>query len=85
LNCEETIEIISIYRFQKNCNAILEKVNQSDESVLISRKGKFLAKIVPLLFSEKKSWLGCMAGTGRIVGDIISPAEDVSVWEVLTQ
>ncbi len=79
------MEIISISRFQKNCNAILEKVNQSDESVLISRKGKFLAKIVPLSLSEKKSWLGCMAGTGRIVGDIISPAEDVSLWEVLAQ
>lgn len=79
------MEVITISHLQKNCNAILEKVSQSDESVLISRKGKFLAKIVPFSFSEKKSWLGCMSGTGRIVGDIISPAENISVWEVLTK
>ncbi|MEI7934770.1 MAG: hypothetical protein WCH30_06925 [Chlorobiaceae bacterium] len=48
------------------------------------RKGKFLAKTVPLSFYEKKSWLGCMAGTGRIVGDITSPAEALSVGEDLT-
>ena len=40
------MEIINISHLQKNCNAILEKVNHSDESVLICRKGKFLAKIV---------------------------------------
>ncbi len=79
------MEIINISHLQKNCNAILEKVNHSDESVLICRKGKFLAKIVTLSFSEKKSWLGCMAGTGRIIGDIISPAENISAWEVLKQ
>ncbi len=78
------MEIITISHLQENCNAILEKVNHSDESAPICRKEKFLAKIVPLSFSEKKSWLGCMAETGRIVGDIISPVEDLSVWEVLT-
>ncbi len=78
------MEIITISHLQKNCNAILEQVSHSDESVLICRKGKFLAKIVPLSFSEKKSWLGCMVGTGRIVGDITSPAEDLSVWEAMT-
>lgn len=77
------MEIITISNFQKNCNTILEKVTQTDESVLISKKGKVLAKIVPISSSGKKSWLGCMAGKGRIVGDIISPAEDISVWEVL--
>jgi hypothetical protein len=78
------MEIINISHLQKNCNAILEKVNHLDESVLICRKGKFLAKTVPLSFYEKKSWLGCMAGTGRIVGDITSPAETLSVGEDLT-
>jgi transcriptional regulator with XRE-family HTH domain len=31
----------------------------------------------------KETWLGCMAGTARILGDIVSPAIDESEWEML--
>jgi transcriptional regulator with XRE-family HTH domain len=31
----------------------------------------------------KGTWLGCMAGTARILGDIVSPAIDESEWEML--
>jgi transcriptional regulator with XRE-family HTH domain len=31
----------------------------------------------------KGTWLGCMAGTARITGDIVSPAIDESEWEML--
>jgi hypothetical protein len=77
------MEVIELGKFQKNCITILEEISQLNKSVLISEKGKFLAKIVPVESSTKKSWLGCMAGTGQIVGDIISPAEDMSAWEAL--
>jgi hypothetical protein len=30
-----------------------------------------------------KSWLGAMAGSGRIAGDIVSPASDEQDWDVL--
>jgi hypothetical protein len=30
-------------------------------------------------------WLGVLAETGRIVGDIVSPASDESDWDVLSE
>ena len=33
--------------------------------------------------SSETSWLGCMAGTGKIVGDIVGPASEFSDWEAL--
>lgn len=44
--------------------------------------GKPIAEIVPMSSAEP-SWLGCMKDTGRIVGDIVSPAESIEAWEVL--
>lgn len=41
-----------------------------------SDKGKPVAKTVPISSAEP-SWLGCMKDTGKIVGDIMSPAESI--------
>jgi len=76
---------IQVSDFRKNFYKVIESVSRSDKSVLITDKGKFLVKIVPVSFFEKKSWLGCMNGTGRIIGDIISPINDSDVWEVLAE
>ena len=41
-------------------------------------------KIVPPHLPKRpKRWLGSMAGTARILGDIVSPASDESDWEAL--
>jgi len=71
---------IQLSNFQKNFHTIIESVSRSDKSVLITDKGKIIVKIVPVSFSEQDSWLGCMNGTGRIIGDIISPARDTGVY-----
>ena len=77
------MEEIQLTNFQKNIDSIINAVIHSHRPVLISDKGKFLVKIVPLSYSEQESWLGCMRGTGEITGDIIAPAEDTHAWEVL--
>ncbi|MDM8525699.1 type II toxin-antitoxin system Phd/YefM family antitoxin [Desulfococcaceae bacterium HSG8] len=79
------MEEIQLSDFQNNFYNIIRSVSRSDKPVLIADKGKSLVKIVPVLPSEKNSWLGCMIGTGKIVGDIVSPAEDSDVWEVLSE
>jgi hypothetical protein len=48
-------------------------------------RGKLLVKILPLSYPEKDSWLGCMKEKGKIVGDIISQAEEINYWEVLSE
>ena len=78
------MEEIQLSNFQKNCHTIIEAVKRSNKSILITDKGKLLVKIVPVSISEQDSWLGCMNGTGKIVGDIVSPVEDPKVWDVLS-
>ena len=78
------MEQIQLSQLQENVRAIIAAVKRSDKSVLISDKGKLLVKIVPVSSSDQ-SWLGCMKGTGKIIGDIVSPAESTEAWEVLSQ
>lgn len=79
------MEEIQLVNFQNNVYSIIDLVIHSHKPVLISDKGKLLVKIVPLSYSEQESWLGCMRGTGKIIGDIISPAEDTDNWKVLSE
>ena len=78
------MEQIQLSQLQENVRAIIAAVQRSDKSVLITDKGKLLVKIVPVS-SSGQSWLGCMKDTGKIIGDIVSPAESTEAWEVLSQ
>jgi antitoxin (DNA-binding transcriptional repressor) of toxin-antitoxin stability system len=78
------MERMAISTFLENCVAVLEEVHRSRQPVLIMRSGEPVAEIVPAAPSAPaQPWLGAMRGTGRIIGDIISPASDASDWNVL--
>jgi len=78
------MEQIAISEFKAKCLAILEQVRKTRKPVLITRFGTPVAEIVPPSPPKRrKSWLGCMAGTGVILGDIVRPASDPEDWEVL--
>ncbi|MBF0200245.1 MAG: type II toxin-antitoxin system Phd/YefM family antitoxin [Desulfamplus sp.] len=79
------MEEIHISNFEKNIYTIIDSVIHSHQPVLISDKGKLLVKIVPILYPEQDSWLGCMIDKGKIRGDIISPIENVGNWKVLSE
>jgi antitoxin (DNA-binding transcriptional repressor) of toxin-antitoxin stability system len=81
----EIMEEIQLSNFQKNCRTIIKSMSRSNKSILITDKGKLLVKIVPVSSPGQDSWLGCMNGTGKIIGDIVSPVEDPKVWEVLSE
>ena len=73
---------IAISEFKAKCLGILEQVRKTRTPVRVTRFGVPVAEVVPP--SPKKrlaSWLGCMEGTARIVGDIVGPTGDESDWE----
>jgi antitoxin (DNA-binding transcriptional repressor) of toxin-antitoxin stability system len=50
--------------------------------VLITRFGHPVAEVVPASAPPRpKSWIGSMAGTGKILGDIVSPIGKKRDWE----
>jgi prevent-host-death family protein len=75
---------IAISKFKATCLAVLERVRRTLQPVRVTRFGDPVAEVVPPSAKPmKKRWLGSMAGTGQIVGDIISPAGDKKDWEAL--
>jgi antitoxin (DNA-binding transcriptional repressor) of toxin-antitoxin stability system len=80
----DVMERMALSAFLENCTAVLEEVHRSRQPVLITRSGEPVAEIVPPPPSNpQRPWLGSLRGTGRITGDIISPAADASDWDVL--
>ncbi len=74
------MEEMQISTFKATCLAVLERVGKTGQPVLVTRFGKPVAQIVP---PPSGDWLGTMAGSGQILGDLIAPALDEDEWEAL--
>jgi prevent-host-death family protein len=78
------MEEISISKFKATCASVIERVRKTGKAVLVTRFGKPVAEVVPPHASRKrKHWVGSLAGTGQIKGDIVSPASEEDDWEAL--
>jgi prevent-host-death family protein len=78
------MEEMAISKFKATCLSVLERVRKTRRPIRITKFGRPVAEVVPPSPQlKKKDWLGAMAGTGQILGDIISPASDEDDWEVL--
>jgi prevent-host-death family protein len=77
------MERIAISKFKATCLGVLERVRKTRKPVLVTRFGKPVAQIVPPAAEPSKRRLGALAGTARIVGDIVAPAVEEDEWEVL--
>jgi prevent-host-death family protein len=67
--------------FKVHCLAVMDEVQSKREAVLITKRGKPVAKLVPAdNDADKDDLFGFMAGKGKIVGDIVSPAISPEEW-----
>jgi len=78
------MEEIAISKFKATCLAVLESVRKTGKTVLVTRFGEPMAEVVPPHKSRRaKHWVGSLAETGQINGDIVSPASEEDDWEAL--
>jgi len=78
------VEQIAISKFKATCLGVLERVRKTRRPVLVTRFGKPIAEIVPPSKRAKPdAWMGSMAGTMKIQGDIVGPVTDPEDWDVL--
>jgi prevent-host-death family protein len=81
---KEAMQEISISDFKAKCLAVLDRVKRTGRPILITRRGVPIAEVVPPHPRERPpTWLGCMSGSIRILGDVIAPAADEGEWEAL--
>jgi prevent-host-death family protein len=62
--------------FKANCLRLMDEVARQRQPIIITKRGKPVAKLVPIETQEPTDLFGYMAGTAKICGDIVSPIED---------
>jgi prevent-host-death family protein len=73
---------ISAATFKTHCLCIMEDVRATRHPVLITKRGRPVAKLVPV-DSGSDDFIGRLEGVVMIMGDIESPIEPPESWEAL--
>jgi len=75
-----TMKQIAAGDFKARCLNLMEGVNKTKEPLLITKRGRPVAKLVPVE-SDNPSLMGRLEGIVRITGDIESPIEPPEAWD----
>ena len=70
---------IAAGEFKARCLSLMEDVRSTREPLVITKRGKPVAKLVPA-DSPEREFIGRLKGVIRVVGDIESPIEP-DAWE----
>ena len=80
---EVRVKTMAAGEFKAKCLAVMDEVEAKRETVVLTKRGKPVAKLVPIEQTKGEDPIfGFMIGKGRIVGDPmdlvnpITPAED---------
>lgn len=73
---------IAISKFKARCLGILEEVRKTRRPIRVTRFGQPVAEVVPPSAGKAMGRrLGSMAGTAKILGDIVGPTGSWEDWE----
>lgn len=70
---------ITASKFKANCLAFLNEVQTKHESIVITKRGKPIAELVPVKTATREIF-DFLKGQGAIVGDVIAPALSRNEW-----
>ena len=65
--------------FKVHCLRVMDEVQSKRESVIITKRGKPVAKLVPV-GKEKDEIFGFLKGKGKVLGDVVSPILTPEEW-----
>lgn len=71
--------------FKARCLELMDRVAERREIFVITKRGREVAKLVPVERKPKQSIFGCLRDKGSITGDIINPAVPFEAWESLKE
>ena len=66
-------------KFKVHCHAIMDEVQAKREAVVITKRGKPVAKLVPVE-NKKDDIFGFYKGKITILGDVVSPVFTPEEW-----
>ena len=65
--------LIAAGKFKARCLGIMDDVKRNHETVTITKRGKAVARLVPVGEEPTKPAFGFLEGHVRIKGDIVAP------------
>ncbi|HMP72052.1 MAG TPA: type II toxin-antitoxin system Phd/YefM family antitoxin [Kiritimatiellia bacterium] len=65
--------IIAAGEFKKHCLKLMDQVQTGRQSILITKRGKPVAKLVPVDDPTAVPLFGCMKGRLHEAGDVVKP------------
>jgi prevent-host-death family protein len=78
----DVMKEIAISEFKAKCLGILEEVRKTRKPIRVTRFGKPVAEVVPPTIEKNQGRrLGSMAGSMKIVGDIVGPTGSLDDWD----
>lgn len=66
---------IAAGEFKARCLALLDEVAETGHEIIVTKRGKPVAKLAPLDAART------LKGSVRVLGDIVSPIVDPDDWE----
>ncbi len=69
--------------FKARCLAILDRVRDTGEPVLILKRGKPVAQLVPARGDSARYPQDDLRGTVKVLGDVVAPVLPEDAWEAL--
>ncbi len=72
---------VAVTQFKAHCLALLDDVARTGESLVVTKRGKALARVVPSGGVGAIYTQDSLAGTVTILGDIVSPVLPASAWD----
>ena len=76
---DKTVESLSVSEFKAKCLSVLQDVNKQKKRIIITKRGKPIAEVIPHESEEKDIPL---EDTVVFMGDVISPVAEED-WEIL--
>lgn len=81
---DDDIEVMAISKFKATCLSVLERVRQTGQPILITRRGEAVAQVVPPPPAKTGvDWMGSMRTIGRMTDDLIDPAGTAEDWDAV--
>lgn len=82
---KKTEKTMAAGQFKAHCLRVMDEVERTRRPIVITKRGRPVAKLVPADPTEPDVFLGRLAGKIMIVGDIMTPLDPLDAWDPVAE
>lgn len=82
---ENAMAKIPATEFKARCLELMDRVAERRETYVITKRGKPVARLVPVEPKPRDSIFGWLRGKAWVEGDIVTPVVPPEAWEAISE